>query len=217
MSTRTRVTKPKPRAIRRVVYLLSTLTFIIVGVFVVRWILGPPGTTKEDQRQARIANSSPLRSGLPGYPKPSLIQLDDGKSYKDPDSYNYTSHSSTVTWQVTNDPATTFRSWATLLRADRWVIDDTLCSGPDWMLAGLKSAEPKMHVEVNFSPKEVTLNIFSLGTRSGESFAPIKRFDTSCPTSHKDRGIPDEAAKVSQVNSSQRPVTKVTTPTVRRR
>jgi hypothetical protein len=182
ISTQTRVTKHKPSAIRRTVSLLSTLTVIIVSTLVVRWILGPPSTSKEDQRLAQIANSSPLRSGLPGYPKPSLIQLDNGESLKDPDSYKYSSHSSTVTWQVTNDPATTFRAWAALLSADGWVIDDTFCSGTYWFLAGLKSAEPKMGAQVNIRPKEVHFGIGSLGTRSGETFVPIKRFDPSCPT-----------------------------------
>jgi hypothetical protein len=181
MNTQTRVTKRKPSVIRRSVYLLSTLTVIIFGVVVVRWILGPPSTSKEDQRLAQIANSSPLRSGLSGYPKPSLIQLDNGESLKDPDSDNYTRHDLTVVWQVTDDRTTTFRSWATLLRADGWVIDDTFCTGINWTLTGLKPTEPKMGAQVSITRNEVTLHMTSIGARSAETFVPIERFDPSCP------------------------------------
>jgi hypothetical protein len=183
MSTQTRVTKPKPNVIRRVVYLLSTLTFIIVGILLVRRILRPPGTSKEDQRLAQIANSSPLRSGLPGYPKPSFEQLDNGESLKDPDSDKYSRHDLTVAWQVTDDRATTFRSWAALLRADGWIIDATFCTGGiNWTLEGLKSGEPKMGAHVSITRNEVTFDMTSIGARSEETFVPIKRFDSSCPT-----------------------------------
>jgi hypothetical protein len=68
VKTQTRVTNRKPSVIRRAVYLLGTLTVIIVGIVVVRWILGTPSTSKQDMleqaNQRVVAQSTPPAATL---------------------------------------------------------------------------------------------------------------------------------------------------------
>ncbi len=171
-------------------FLICVGILLIGGFFVVRWMLGPPRTTREDQRTAKLANSSPLRKGLPGYPKPTFEELDDGKSVVDGtlgsnDPNRFSSHSLTVTWTVLSDLATAFQEWATLIRADGWVIDTTVCNGSsNWDVSALKSSEPKMYAMVRITPDQTTFSIDTSAARNPRTFTPQQIFDPSCPTLH---------------------------------